>query len=153
MQITLQIKKKKVSTLILFWQVICVHTNLIRPETVKKKSLSRYKVTKPHYDDILSNRLKLLWSILKVIFKTDLSYLLSLVFVSLSLVLSVYCFPDVTFCFYLHLNLWLAGEFTYCHIRNVIRLPLSDVNFLHVIVFVVLELALVLWYLSGCDCA
>ena len=35
-------KKKNVSTLILFWQVICVHTNLIRPETVilRKKFIS-----------------------------------------------------------------------------------------------------------------
>ena len=91
---------------------------------------------------------KLLWSILKVIFKTDLSYLLSLVFVSLSLVLSMYCFPVLIFCFYLYLNLCLAREFTYCHIRNVFRLTLSDFSFLQVVVFVVLELTLVLWYLS-----
>ena len=64
----------------------------------------------------------LLWSILKDIFKTDLSYLLSLVFVSLVLFLSTYCFPVLIFCFYLYLNLCLAREFTYCHIRNVIRL-------------------------------
>ena len=85
---------------------------------------------------------------MKVIFNTDLSYLLSLVFVSLSLVLSMYCFPVLIFCFYLYLNLCLAREFTYCHIRNVIRLALSDVSFLQVDVFVVLELTLVLWYLS-----
>ena len=91
----------------------------------------------------------LLRSILKVIFKTDLSYLLSLVFVSLSLVLSTYCFPVLIFCFYLYLNLCLAREFTYCHIRNVIRLALSDVSFLQVVVFVVpVELTFVLWYLS-----
>ena len=29
------------------------------------------------------------------------------------------------FCFYLYLNLCLAHEFTYCHIRNVIRLAMS----------------------------
>ena len=75
--------------------------------------------------------------ILKVVFKADLSYLLSLVFISLSLVLSTYCFPVLIFCFYLYLNLsCLAREFTYCQIRNVIRFALSDVSFLHVIVFV-----------------
>ena len=83
-----------------------------------------------------------------MVFKTDLSYLLSLVFVSLSLVLSTYCFPVLIFCFYLYLNLCLAREFTYCHIRNVIRLSLSDVSFEQVVVFVVLELTFVLWYLS-----
>ena len=91
---------------------------------------------------------KLLWSILKVTFKTDLSYLLSLVSVSLSLVLSMYSFPVLIFCFYLYLNLCLAREFTYCHIRNVFRLTLSDFSFLQVVVFVVLERTLVLWYLS-----
>ena len=35
MQISL-LNQKTVSTLIWFWQVICVHTNLIRLETVKK---------------------------------------------------------------------------------------------------------------------
>ena len=85
---------------------------------------------------------------MKVIFKTDLRYLLSLVFVSLSLVLSMYCFPVLIFCFYLYLNLCLAREFTYCHIRNVFRLTLSDFKFLQVVVFVVLERTLVLWYLS-----
>ena len=62
---------------------------------------------------------------MKVIFKTDLCYLLSLVFVSLSLVLFTYCFPALIFCFYLYLNLFLAREFTYCHIRNVNRLALN----------------------------
>ena len=52
------------------------------------------------------------------------------------------------FYFNLYLDLCLAHEFTYCHIRNVIRLALSDVSFLQVVVFVVLELTLVLWYLS-----
>ena len=72
----------------------------------------------------------MLWSILKVIFKTDLSHLLSLVFASLSLVfvhVLFSCFDP--FFFYLYLNLSLAREFTYCHIRNVIRLALSDVSF------------------------
>ena len=79
----------------------------------------------------------LLWSILKVVFKAHLFYLLSLVFISLSLVLSTYCSPVLIFCFYLYLNLsCLAREFTYCQIRNVIRFALSDVIFLHVIVFV-----------------
>ena len=81
-------------------------------------------------------------------FLRHLSYLLSLVFVSLSLVLSTYCFPVLIFCFYLYLNLCLAREFTYCHIRNVNRLALSDVSLLQVLVFVVLELTFVLWYLS-----
>ena len=67
---------------------------------------------------------------MKVIFKTDLSKLLSLVFVSLSLVLSAYCFPVLIFCFYLYLNSCLAREFTCYHIRNVIRLALSDASFL-----------------------
>ena len=60
----------------------------------------------------------------------------------------MYCFPVLIFCFYLNLNLCLAREFSYCHIRNVIRLELSDVSFLEVVVFVVLELTLVLCYLS-----
>ena len=42
----------------------------------------------------------------------------------------------------------LAREFTYCHIRNIKRLALSDISFLQVLVFVVLELTLVLRYLS-----
>ena len=41
----------------------------------------------------------------------------------------MYCFPVLIFCFYLYLNLCLAREFTCCHIRNVIRLALSDVSF------------------------
>ena len=69
-------------------------------------------------------------SILKVIFEKVLSYLLSLVFVSLSLVLSTRCFPVLIFCFYLYLNSCLAREFTYSHIRNVIPLALSEVSFL-----------------------
>ena len=91
---------------------------------------------------------------MKVIFKTDLSYLLSLVFVSLSLVFVHVLFScfDLLFlqrCFYLCLNLCLAREFTCCHIRNVIRLALSDVSFfLEVVVFVVLGLTFGLWYLS-----
>ena len=56
------------------------------------------------------------------------SYILSLVFLSLSLVLSTYYFPVLIFCFYLYLNLCLAREFTYRHIRNVIRLALLDVS-------------------------
>ena len=35
-----------------------------------------------------------------------------------------------------------------CHITNVIHLALLDVSFLQVVVFVVLEVTLVLWYLS-----
>ena len=61
----------------------------------------------------------------------------------------MYSFPVLIFWFYLYLNLCLAREFTYCHIRIAIRLALSDVSFLQVVVFVVLELTLVLWYLSG----
>ena len=43
--------------------------------------------------------------------------------------LSTYYFPALIFCSYLYLNLCLAREFTYRHIRNVIRLALSDVSF------------------------
>ena len=85
---------------------------------------------------------------MKVIFKTDPSYLLSLVFVSLSLVFVHALFSCFDLLFLLYLNLCLAREFAYCHIRNVIRLAFSDVSFLEVVVFLVLELALVLWYLS-----
>ena len=85
---------------------------------------------------------------MKVIFKTDPSYLLSLVFVSLSLVFVHALFSCFDLLFLLYLNLCLAREFAYCHIRNVIRLAFSGVSFLQVVVFVVLELALVLWYLS-----
>ena len=85
---------------------------------------------------------------MKVIFKTDPSYLLSLVFVSLSLVFVHALFSCFDLLFLLYLNLCLASEFAYCHIRNVIRLAFSDVSFLQVVVFVVLELALVLWYLA-----
>ena len=60
----------------------------------------------------------------------------------------MYCFPVLIFCFYLYLNSCLAREFAYCHIRNFIPLALSDVSFLQVVVFVVLELTFVLWYLS-----
>ena len=52
-------------------------------------------------------------------FKTDLSYLLSLVFVSLSLVFVHVLFSCFDLLFYLYLKLCLAREFTYCHIRNV----------------------------------
>ena len=38
------------------------------------------------------------------------------------------CFPVLIFCFYLYLKLCLVREFTYFHIRNVIRLALSDVS-------------------------
>ena len=90
-------------------------------------------------------------SILKVIFKTDLSYLLSLVFDSLSLVFVPVLFSCFDLLLYLYLNLCLAREFTCCHIRNVIRLALSDVSFLQVVVFVVLELTFVMCYLSVAD--
>ena len=64
------------------------------------------------------------------------------------LFLSTFCFPVLIFCFYLYLKLRLAREFTHCHIRNVVRLTLSDVSFLQVVLFVVVELTFVLWYLS-----
>ena len=83
---------------------------------------------------------------MKVIFKTDLSYLLTLVFVSLNLVFVHLLFSCFDLLFLLVLDLCLAREFTCCHIRNVIRLALSDVSFLQVVVFVVLELTFVLWY-------
>ena len=60
----------------------------------------------------------------------------------------MYCFPVLIFFFYLFLNLCFVRKFTYCDIRNVIRLALSDVSFLQVVVFVALELTLILWYLS-----
>ena len=86
---------------------------------------------------------------MKVIFETDLSYLLSLVLVSLSLVFVHVLFSCFDLLFLLVLKVMLSySEFTYCHIRNVIRLAMSDVSFLQVDVFVVLELTLVLWYLS-----
>ena len=70
--------------------------------------------------------LQMSWSILKVISKTDLSYLLSLVFVSLSLVFVHVLFSAFDFFFLLVL------EFTYCHIKNLIRLALSVVRFLQI---------------------
>ena len=60
----------------------------------------------------------------------------------------MYCFPVLIFCFYLYLNSCLAREFACCPIRNVIRLALSNVSFLQVVMFVVLELTFVIWYLS-----
>ena len=56
---------------------------------------------------------------MKVIFTTDLPCLLSLVFVSLSLVFVHVLFSCFDLLFYLYLKLCLAREFTYCHIRNV----------------------------------
>ena len=61
----------------------------------------------------------LLWSILRVIFKTHLFCLLSFVFVWLSLVFVHVLFSCFDLLFYLYLKLCLAREFTYCHIRNV----------------------------------
>ena len=87
------------------------------------------------------NLWNVLWSILKVIVKTDLSYLLSLVFVSLTFFLLANCFPSLFFCFYLYLNWCLARECTYCQFRNVFRLALSDVSLLQEVVFVVLGLS------------
>ena len=67
----------------------------------------------------------LLWSIEKVIFKTHLSYLLSLVSVSLSLVLVQVLFSCFDLLFSLVLDFMLSSrEFTCCHIRNFIRLAL-----------------------------
>ena len=84
---------------------------------------------------------------MKVIFETDLSFKFSFGFI-LSLVFVHVLFSCFDLLFLLYLKLCLASEFTYCHIRNVFRLALSDVSFLQVDVFVVLELTLVLWYLS-----
>ena len=53
------------------------------------------------------------------LFKTDLPCLLSLVFVSLSLVFVHVLFSCFYLLFYLYLKLCLAREFSYCHIRNV----------------------------------
>ena len=67
----------------------------------------------------------LLWSIQKVIFKTHLSYLLSLVSVSLSLVLVHVLFSCFDILFSLVLDFMLSSrEFTCCHIRNFILLAL-----------------------------
>ena len=61
------------------------------------------------------------------IFKTDLSYLLSLVFVSLSIVFVHVLFSCFDLLFLLVLEFMLiAGELTCCHIRNVIRLALRQ---------------------------
>ena len=60
----------------------------------------------------------------------------------------MYCFPVLIFCFYLYLNSCLAREFACCHIRNAIRLALSNVSFSQVVMFVVLDLTFVIWYLS-----
>ena len=82
----------------------------------------------------------------------DLSYLLSLVFVSLSLVLSTYCVPVLIFCFYLYLNLWLAREFTYCHI-SVIRLALSNVFYKVIVRVYGVTADLRYLVLISCSCA
>ena len=51
----------------------------------------------------------------------------------------MYCFPVLTFCFYLYVKLCLAREFTYCRVLGMLQ----------VVVFVVLELTVVIWYLSA----
>ena len=61
----------------------------------------------------------MLRSILKAILKSDLPCLLSLVFVSLSLVFVYVLFSCFDLLLYSYLKLCLAREFTYCHIRNV----------------------------------
>ena len=83
-------------------------------------------------------------------FKTELSYLLSLVFVSLSLVFVHVLFSCFDLLFLLVLEVMLSSRnysspYWECYL---IRLALSDVSFLQVVVFVVLELTFVLWYLS-----
>ena len=55
------------------------------------------------------------WSILKVIFKTDLSYLLSLVFVSLSLVFDHVLFSCFDLLFSLVLEFMLSSRIYYIH--------------------------------------
>ena len=50
--------------------------------------------------------------------------------------------------FFLVLEFIISLRIYLCHIRNVIHLALLDVSFLQVVVFVVLEVTLVLWYLS-----
>ena len=66
---------------------------------------------------------------MKVIFKTDLSCLFSLVFVSLTLAFVHILFSCFDLLFLLVLEFILtAREFTYCHIRNVqVRLALYRV--------------------------
>ena len=90
----------------------------------------------------------MLWSIFKVIFKTNLSYLLTLVFVSLSLVFVHVLSSCFDLLFLLVLEFMPSSRIYLLPIRNVIRLALSDVSLLQVVVFVVLELTLDLWYLS-----
>ena len=75
----------------------------------------------------LTAGIKLLQSFLNVILRTDLSHLLSFSFCFIKWV--KVCFDLSTKAFYLYLNLCLAREFTYCHFRNSLRLPLSDVSF------------------------
>ena len=70
-----------------------------------------------------------MWSILKVIFKTDLSYLVSLVFLFISLVFVYVLFSCFDLLFLVVLEVMLSSRITYRHIRNVIRLALSDVSF------------------------
>ena len=67
---------------------------------------------------------------MKVIFKTDLSCLFSLVFVSLTLAFVHILFSCFDLLFLLVLEFILtAREFTYCHIRNVqVRLALYRVR-------------------------
>ena len=72
-----------------------------------------------------------MWSILKVIFKTDLSYLLSLVFLFISLVFVHVLFSCFDLLFLVVLEVMLSSRITYRHIRNVIRLALSDVSFFY----------------------
>ena len=58
----------------------------------------------------------LLWSVLKVIFRTDLSYLLSLVFVSLSLVFDHVLFSCFDLLFSLVLEFMLSSRIYYIYI-------------------------------------
>ena len=76
---------------------------------------------------------------MEVIFKTNLSWLLSLVFVSLSLVFVYVLFS----CFDLLLLLVLAVM-----LSSRIYLLIAILGMLQVVVFVVLELTFVIWYLS-----
>ena len=86
---------------------------------------------------------------MKVIFKTDLSYLLSLVFILLSLAFVHVLFPCFDLLFLLVLEFMLSSRicllpYQECYSLGIVR----DVSFLQVIVFVMLELTFVIWYLA-----
>ena len=90
----------------------------------------------------------LLWNISKVIFKTDLSCLLSLVFVSLSLVFVHVLFSCFDLLFLLVLEFMLSSRIYLLPHQECLSLGIVRCQFLRMVLFVVLDLTFVLWYLS-----